>query len=58
MLAEERLIVKGVCPRQDVGCATRVGRADEQVSVDKGVLSRRQDEPTVAVLAPVVGTIN
>ena len=29
VLAEERLIVEGGRPHQDVGCATGVGRADE-----------------------------
>ena len=27
-LAEERLLVKGVCPGRDVGFATGIGRAD------------------------------
>ena len=51
MLTVERLLVEGSCPRRDVGCATGVGWADEWVSGDKDVLSCRQYEPTVAVLA-------
>ena len=45
MLTEERLLVEGDCTRQDLGCATGVGRADEWVSRDKDVLSHCQEEP-------------
>ena len=58
VLAEERLLVEGYCPRRDVGCATRFGRADEWVLGDKGVLSRHQDKTEVAVLAPAAETLN
>ena len=58
VLAEERLLVKGGCPRWDVGCATGVGRADEWVSVYKGVLSCCQENPKVAVLPLTMGTLN
>ena len=58
VLVEERLLVEGVFPRQKMGCATRVGRENEWVSEDKGILSRCQDEPEVAVLAPAAGTLD
>ena len=58
VLAEERLIVEGGFPLQDMGCATGVGRANGWVSVEKGVLSRRQADPEVAVLAPAEGNID
>ena len=58
VLAEELLLVEGVCTLRDVGCATGVGQADEWVSGDKGVLSCCQDEPEVAVLAPAAGTLD
>ena len=38
VLAEEHLLVKGGCPFRDDGCATWVGKADEWVYGDEGVL--------------------
>ena len=58
VLAEERLLVEGGCPWQDVGCVTGVGQTDEWVSVEKGVLSCLQDNPEVAVLALAVRTLD
>ena len=58
VLAEERVLVEGGCPRQDSGCATRVGQADEWVSGDEGVLCGRKYKPEVAVLASTTGTLD
>ena len=58
VLAENRLIFEGGHSQRDVECATRVGWADEWDLADKGVLSRCQDEPQVAVMAPATGTID
>ena len=58
MLTEERLLIEGGCPCQDVGCATGVGQADERVLGYEGVLGCRQDKTEVAVLAPAVGTLD
>ena len=58
VLAEERLLVEGCCPRQDMGCATGVSQADERVSEDEDVLGRRQDKTKLAFLAPSTGTLN
>ena len=57
VIAEERLLVEGDCPRQDMGCATGVGWADKWDLGDEGVLSRRKDEPEVDVLDPAAGTL-
>ena len=58
MLAEELLLVEGIFPHRDSGCATWLGQADEWFSVDKGVLCRCEDKPKVAVLAPSAGTLD
>ena len=58
VLAEDRLLIKGGCTRQDVGSATRVGRADEGDLDDKGVMSLLQDKTEVVVLSPSVGTLD
>ena len=58
VLAEERLLVEGGCPRRDGRRATEVGRAYEGDLADNGVLSHCQDEPEMAVLAPTAGTID
>ena len=57
VLEEERLIVGGGCSRWDVWCATGVGRADEWVSGDKGLLICCQNEPEVAVLSLAAGLL-
>ena len=58
VLVEERLLVEGGCPFRYYGRATGVGRAGEGYLADKAVLSRRQDDPEVAVLDPAAGTID
>ena len=45
VLAEERFLVKGDCPRRDAGCAICVSRAGEGVSGDEGVMCYLEDEP-------------
>ena len=42
VLAEERFLVKGDCPRRDAGC----------------VMCYREDDPEVAGLAPSAGTLD
>ena len=48
----------GDFPRRYGGCATVVGRADEGDLDDEGVLSRRQDNLKVDVLAPDGGDLD
>ena len=55
---EERLLVKRGFPRWDGGRVTGVGQADKGKLAGKCVLSRCQDDPEVAVLAPATGNIN
>ena len=55
---EERILVKGGCPRWDASCATWVGLAGEGVSGDKGVLCCCEENPEVAVLFPAAGTLD
>ena len=58
VLTVDRLLVEGSCQRRYVGCTTGVGWADEWVSGEKDVLSCRQDDPKVDVLAPAAGTLD
>ena len=58
MLAEERLLIEGGFPCRDVGCAAGVGRSEERVSGDEGVLGCCQDKTEVAVLATSAGTLD
>ena len=58
VLTDERLISKGGCPHQDVGCETIIGREEEWNLTDKGILSCNQDDPNVAVLDPAIGTLD
>ena len=58
MLAEERVLVEGSCLLWDAGCATWVGRADEGVFGDKGILCCREDDPEAAVLSPTAGNLD
>ena len=58
MIAEERLLAEGGCPRQDVWCETGFGQADEWELGDEGILGCCQDKPEVAVMAPSAGNLN
>ena len=58
MILEYHLLVEEGRLRQDVGCTSGIGQADEWDLGDEGVLSHRQDKPEVAVLAPAVGILN
>ena len=58
MILEERILVEGGYPRWDAGCVNWFGWADEWVSGDEGILSSRQDETEVAVLAPAAGPLD
>ena len=58
MLTEDCLLVEGGCTHRDVGCATGVGQLEKWESGYKGVLSRRQENPKVAVLPLTMGTLN
>ena len=58
VISDERLLVEGGCQRQDDGCVTWVGPADEGVTGDEGILWFREDKPKVAILAPAAGTLD
>ena len=58
MILEYHLLVEEGRLRQDVGCTSGIGRADEWDLGDEGVLSRHQDDPKVAVLDPSAGTLD
>ena len=57
VLVDNRLLVKGGFPCRDAGCETWVGRSDEGVSGDEGVLCCCEEDPEVVVLDPTAGTL-